>query len=57
MSNLYTIKDLAQKSGLSFPEVESKLRENGMEPVEKKGLLRFYDDDALDLLGEGDYQE
>lgn len=53
----HTIKDLAQKSGLSFPDVERKLREAGIEPVERKGLLRFYDDAALDLLGEVNGEE
>ena len=55
MSELYTIKDLAQKSGLTFPEVESRLRKGGVECVEKKGLLRFYAPDVLEsLVGEED---
>ncbi len=52
MADLFTVKDLASKLNASFPEVEKRLREKGVEPVERKGLLRFYDKDVVDLLEE-----
>lgn len=50
MTDLYTIKDLAGKTGLDFPTIERLLQENGIQPAERKGMLRFYSKDAVDLL-------
>lgn len=52
MAELFTVKDLSAKSGKSFPEVEQVLREHDLQPVERKGLLRYYGKDAVDLLEE-----
>lgn len=52
MSELYTVKDIANKLGLTFPEVEKMLREEDLGPADRRGLLRYYDKDAVDLLEE-----
>jgi len=52
MADLYTVRDIASKLNTTFPEVERMLSEKGIQPYERKGLLRFYDKDAVDLLEE-----
>lgn len=52
MSELFTVKDIANRLGLTFPEVEKMLREEDLGPIDRRGLLRYYDKDAVDLLEE-----
>ena len=52
MSELFTVKDIANRLGLTFPEAEKMLREEELLPSDRRGLLRYYDKDAVDLLEE-----
>ena len=52
MSELFTVKDIANRMGLTFPEVEKMLRDEDLDPTVRRGLQRYYDKDAVDLLEE-----
>jgi len=52
MSDLFTVKDLADMFETRFPVIDRHLRDSELEPKHKKGMLRFYDQDAVDFLEE-----
>lgn len=52
MADLFTVKQLSEKLGVSFLDVERSLQENSCQPTERKGLLRYYSQDVVDLLEE-----